>query len=286
MLVLAVAAEGARAECKPTAVAEGDPALVETLITRLTASGVATTATSGCPVVQVRLEMRGQQVHVHLTDAFNRGGERDVQDVATAAAIVESWTLQEIDAGVLPAEPAVRTSVDVPVVATRHLVRHGVSASVMSALGSNGTTWVGGSISACLRVGPLCAGMALRGESDTRATGDTATVAQDSYVLSALATVDLPRKLGGFVVSPGIGLGYGYLHVVTHHRDAMNNPLDIPTADHQLRTGAHVALLHVVVDHVSAFADLWGDVAPARTDSQFGPGGSLRLSFGIRIEAL
>lgn len=275
----------ARAECKPAAVAEGDPALVNSLLPRLIASGIATTATEGCPTVQVRLEPRGRQIHVRVMDAFHRLGERDVQDVATAAAIVASWTLQEVDAGTLPAAPALEAAPASPAIAAMHLVRSGVAASVLSALGSNGTTWVGGAVSGCLGIGPFCAGTTVHAERDTTATGATTTIEQDSYVVSALATLDLPRKLGGFVLSPGIGAGYAWLHVTTHHHDAMNNPFDVPTSDHQLRAGAHLAVLRSWGGHLSVCGDLWSELAVARSDAQFGPLGSVRLSFGIRVEA-
>jgi len=285
-MLLAGAASTSRAECKPTAVPDGDPALVRSLIARLTANGIATTPAAGCPTVAVHLQPRGLGLHLTLADAYQRKGERDVQDVATAAVIVESWTHQEIDEGSLPleAEPAVAaTSV---VAEAPHLVRSGIAASLMSAVGSNGgTTWVGGALSACLRVGPFCAGASLRAELDTRATGDTRTINQDEYLLSPMATIDLPRKLGSFLVIPGLGVGYDDLHVTTHHHDAMNNPLDAVTSDHELRTGAHVALSRALSDHLSVVGDLWADAAILRSDSQFGPSSSLRLSIGIRVEA-
>lgn len=271
----------ARADCKPAAVAKGDPTLVADLTARLTASGVMTSSSSGCPAVQVVIEKRGEQVHVRLADAFQRTGERDVQDVATAAAVVESWTYQVIDAGSLPAEPIASGIVEPP-----HVARTGIAASAMSALGSDGgTTWIGAALSGCVRLDPVCAGAAVRGQLDTNATGDTAPIAQDSYLLSTLATIDLPRQLGSFVVSPGLGVGYGYQHVVTHHRDAMNNPVDLLAQDHQLRAAAHAAVLRPLGEHVSAFADLWTDAALLRSDSQFGPAVSLVLALGVRIEA-
>ncbi|HEX7702038.1 MAG TPA: hypothetical protein VF403_14980, partial [Kofleriaceae bacterium] len=201
MWMVVAATTNAHADCKLAAVTQGDPELVQTLIARLTASGIATTSTSGCPVVQVRLEKRGQQLHLRVTDAFNRIGERDVQDVATAAAIIESWTYQEVETGTLPAE-----ATSVPVIAPPHLVRNGIAASLMSAVGSDRTAWVGGALSACVRLGPVCAGAALRAETDTRETGTT-SISQNSYELSAIATIDLPRKLGSYVVSPGLGVG-------------------------------------------------------------------------------
>ena len=283
MVVLVGTTGAARAECKPAAIAQGDPVLVAGLIARLTASGVATSSSSGCPAVSVVIEKRGEQVHVRLADAFQRTGERDVQDVSTAAAVVESWTYQEIEAGSLPAEPAVVAAA--PVIAASHVARSGIAASATSSLGTNGgTTWVGGSLSACLRVGPTCVGALARAQIDTTISGDTTTILQDSYALSALATIDLPRRLGGFVVSPGLGVGYGYLHAVTHHRDAMNNPLDIPSWDHQLHAAAHAALLRALGEHVSALADLWVDASVLRSDAQFGPGAQLLFSLGLRLE--
>jgi uracil-DNA glycosylase family 4 len=86
----------ARAECKPAAIPQGDPQLVSSLSERLHASGIDTQPSADCPAVRVLVAMRGQQVHLRVTDAYERLGEREVQDVATAAAIIESWTLQEI----------------------------------------------------------------------------------------------------------------------------------------------------------------------------------------------
>jgi hypothetical protein len=276
LVVLAALRGAAWADCKPAAVAQGDPALVKGLVARLTANGIATSTTSGCPAVRVDIEQRGSQVHVRLADASQRTGERDVQDVATAAALVESWTYQEIDAGTLP-EPAI--------MAAPHPSRFRIAAAAISGLGTNGgTTWVGGSISACMRVDSLCAGATLRSELDTTATGETTTIAQDTYTIAALATLDLPRRVGRFIVSPGIAVGYGYAHATTHHHDAMNNPLDVPSSDHQLRAGAHAALLKPWGDHLAAFVDLWTDLAVARSDSSFGPTGSVALSLGLRLQ--
>jgi hypothetical protein len=270
----------ASADCKPAAVAQGDPLLVKGLVARLTANGIETSTTAGCPAVRVDISQRGSQVHVRLADASQRTGERDVQDVATAAALVESWTYQEIDAGTVPDVPVAPAIFETP-----HTSRTGIAASVISGLGTNGgTTWIGGSISACVRAGSLCAGATVRSQLDTTSTGETSTIAQDTYSIAALATVDLPRQLGSWVVSPGIGVGYGYAHSTTHHHDAMNNPLDVLARDHQLRAGAHAALLKPWGDHLAAFLDLWADLAVARSDSTFGPMGSVSLSLGLRLE--
>jgi hypothetical protein len=281
-MVTLVGSKTASAQCKPAVVAQGDPALVTGLTTRLAANGIATSSTDGCPTLRVNIEQRGTQLHVRLADASQRTGERDVQDIATAAAVVESWTYQEIEAGTLPEVPPEAPPI---VLGPRRTTRSGISASMISGLGTDGaTTWIGGSISACVRISSLCAGATLRSQLDTRASGDTSAINQSLYTLGALATLDLPRKLGSFILSPGIGVGYTYLHVTTTHRDAMMNPFDIPTADHQLRGGAHAALLKSLSDHVGAFADLWVDAAALRSDSQFGPAAYVSFALGLRFE--
>jgi hypothetical protein len=267
-----LSAAPARADCTPAAVPAGDPALVRSLVERLTIHGIGTTQIEGCPIMAVNIEQRGPQIHVALADAFQRTGERDVDDVATAAAIVESWLQQEIDdGGFTPPVP--------------HTARTGIAVSALSSLGTNATTWVGGSLGACLRVGATCAGVLARAQLDTTATGPTATILQDSYVVTGFATLDLPIRLGAWTLGPGLAIGYGYLHVTTHHHDAMNHLMDVPSSDHELITGAHTALARAWTEHLSVFADVWTDVAVLRSDSSAGPTGALRLSVGLRLES-
>jgi hypothetical protein len=281
ILIVVCSTRFAHADCKPAAIPDGDPDLVKNLSVRLAAHGIATTSTLGCPAVTVRVEQRGQQVHVRLADAFQRQGERDVRDVATAAAIVESWTLQVIDEGSMPPLAAPPLALVEP----PHAAHSGIAASIAPLLGTNGSTWIGGGLGACARLGPTCAGAELLAAVDTRATGDTATVAQDGYAVSALATIDLPLRAGGFTLSPGIGLGYTYTHIVTHHMDAMHNPLDVPQADHALRSMIHVSLARSLSARIALFGDLAAAGSLVRSDSTSGPTGALWLSFGLRLEA-
>lgn len=268
----------AHAECPQTAIAEGEPTLVSALAARLTASGIAIARTPGCPAVTVQIEQRGSDLHLRLADAFQRRGERDVRDVATAAAIVASWTMQVIDEGSLP---ALRATTPPPPSPPRPWT---IAASAGSALASNSATWLGAGIAICTRVGPLCAGGSALAIVDTRATGDTSTVLVDSWAVIGLATLDLPVERGAFTVTPGIGAGYGYQHLVAHHMDASNNPLDIAQHDHALRGMLHAALGYAASAHLTVFADLAAGAALVRSDSTAGPAGAGWLALGVRYE--
>ncbi len=280
-----------RAECEPTAVPTGDAALVRSVIERLTANGVATVPAEGCPAARARVERRGEQLHLEMTDSFARTAQREVRDVATAAAIIESWTLQEIEHGALPAlapssEAAVTRSVAGPITA-RALSRVGISATFESSVADDGSLWVGGTIAGCARVGPVCVGGVLRGARDTHASGETSGDSpHHGDELHALATVGLPRRLGSFVVSPGIGVGYGRLAIATTHFDIVHMmPFSLSEASHELRGDVHVMLSRPLAGRFAFYADVHADAAIARTEIASGPRGFVRAAVGIRVEA-
>lgn len=128
----------------------GEAALVLSVTERLMANGVATVAREGCPAVRVHLERRGQQLHLRVADGYQRRGEREVQDIATAAAVIGSWTLQEVEEGALPelVPPATMTVVLVPAV---RLERFGIAVSGHSSMADDGTAWLGGEVAGCVR---------------------------------------------------------------------------------------------------------------------------------------
>ncbi len=279
----------ARAECQPTAVPIGDAALVRSVIERLAANGVATTPTAGCPALRVKVERRGEQLHLEMTDSFARTAQREVRDVSTAAAIIESWTLQEIEQGALPAlaappETSV-TRVAAPSSPPR-LSRVGIAATFESSVGDNGSLWVGGTLAGCARLGSLCIGGVLRGARDTHASGDTSGDSpHHGDELHALATVSLPRRLGSFVVSPGIGLGYGRLSIATTHLDMQMMTFSLTDGSHELRGDVHLMISRPLGRHFAFYGDLHGDAALARTDIAGGPRSFVRAAIGIRVEA-
>ena len=277
-----------RAECEPTAVPIGDPALVRSISERLAANGVATRPAEGCPAVRVNVERRGEQLHLEMTDSFARTAQRDVRDVATAAAIIESWTLQEIEQGAVPAlatREVAATSVPAPV-PTTSISRVGIAATFESSVGDNGSLWMGGTIAGCARLGSVCIGGVLRGARDTHASGDTAgSSPHHGDELHALATVSLPRRLGSLVVSPGIGLGYGHLSIATSHLDMHMMPFSLTDGSHEIRADVHVMISRPFGRYFAFYGDLRGDAALVRTEIAGGPRSFARAAIGIRVEA-
>ncbi len=278
--------------CRPVAMPSGEPVLVRQLSERLVASGIATTPIAGCPSARVRLEQRGEQIHLEVTDSFGRSGTREVRDVATAATIVESWTSQEIDEGSLPPVPAVRVAAVEPAASIATVApvalasarwSHGVTGAIESAAGSDGSIWMGAAMTGCVRFGAVCAGMLVRAARDTR-VGNASIVNPDTDELSALATVGTPRRLGRFTLTPGVGLGYGWMRVTEHHLDAHTVPFDLKLTGHAMRADVHVSAARALGRRLSLYVELRGDTAVVRSDS-FGPRSFVRAAIGLRVGA-
>jgi len=284
LALLVGATAGVRADCPPAAVPIGDPALVSSVAERLSASGIATTPREGCPVVRVNVEQRGPQLHLRVVDAYQRHGERDVQDVATAAAVIESWTLQAIDPGSLP--PAVETpAAAVAIASPAPATRTWIGAGGRSLLGDDGSTWLGGNVHGCMRMRWACVGGSASVATATSAVEDMLTGPHRSLAVDALATADVPRRLGRFTASAGIALGYGWNRIEEQHLDMHMLPFAISHASHALVTGAHLVISRRLGGGVALFGELFGDVALLRTAIPDGPRARGGLALGARFEA-
>ncbi|MEJ7598977.1 MAG: hypothetical protein WKG01_13800 [Kofleriaceae bacterium] len=273
----------AHGECKPAALMSGDPVLVQTLSQQLAANGIETTLVPGCPAVRVRVEHRGDQLHLELNDSFSRLGRRQVRDVSTAAAIVESWTLQEIEQGSMPELAASPTTSGGTSIAPR-VAASGLAAMLESSIGDDGSLWLGGAVSGCARLGPTCVGGIARFARDTRSTGETAGVEPRSNELHALATLDVPRTAGSFSISPGLGLGYGWLEITSSHLDIHMLPVQTAHSSHALRADLHVTVTRSFGRGIALYGDLRGDTALVRSEIPAGPERFARAAIGIRVE--
>jgi hypothetical protein len=282
LMVLTGLTVEARAECKPAAVPVGDPVLVRSVTERLTAVGITTAAIAGCPVVHVHLERRGEQLHLRVADGYQRRGEREVRDVATAAAVIESWTLQEIEDGTLPKSSAPVATIARVSPTTRN-DRASVGLMANTSVANDTSAWVGGELGGCVRASWMCIGASAILIVDSTTTNDATRGAQRSKELHALATIEVPRSLGSFVVSPGLGVGYGWASFAEQHTDINAMPLSIEQAIHSLRGRAQVTVSRELGAGLSLAAMLFGDVTPVRTDIADAPRGRIGFSLGLRF---
>jgi hypothetical protein len=280
-LALLAGTSTARAECRPAAVPQGDPDLVSSLTARLAASGIDTHPDPRCPAVRVQVALRGQQVHLRVTDAYERLGEREVQDVATAAAIIESWTLQEIEAGSMPADTPAAIAPSAPPAAKTPWF--GIGAAFRTAVTEQSSTWMGATVSGCARIAWSCVGATLGLAKDIEATGATSTGDHHLLQLDTRATAEVPRALAGFVISPGISLGHGAQRITSTHLDSHMLPVTQIDWSHALRAGMQVRVSRAVSPRLAIFTELSADRSLARSGLTGGPASWFGLALGARF---
>jgi hypothetical protein len=207
------------------------------------------------------------------------------QDVAAAAAVIEVVDVAGVDPGTLPAETPGPASRVIVTAAPTALSTASIIAGGRSWIGDDGSTWVGATVGGCRRVGWSCLGGAIDVGSDTAAVEDVTTGTHRSLAIHALATADVPRKLGAFTASPGVSLGYGWNRIQQQHRDMVHGPISASHANHALRTGVHLNVSRSLGRHLAVFGGVFGDVATLRTEIPDGPRGRFGVSFGARLEA-
>ena len=77
-------------------------------------------------------------------------------------------------------------------------------------------TMLGGRLAACARLGPACLGALLRLDGDASGGEDVAAQDTSRFALEILATGSVPFDLGAVHVSPGVGVGLGWLRRQPH----------------------------------------------------------------------
>jgi hypothetical protein len=106
-----------------------------------------------------------------------------------------------------------------------------------------------------------------------------------SNEVDVLATVDLPRTFGRFAISPGIGVGYGWLEISATHFDMHMMPFELAETSHALRADVHVTITRTLGRGFAIYGDLRGDSALVRTHIATGPDHFVRAAIGLRVEA-
>ncbi len=220
--------------CPPTAILSGPSPLVQELTRALVERGVrvepAGLPPGECAPLAVELTATDGLFGVSIADAWGRTAERTVKDPATAATLIESWARMDLldgatttssrsaTAAVLP--PLKNAPVETPTQKIEPTTLRAAAApaaplpektslfrlSAEGGVGRDGLRWVGVSGSACARLGPVCLGMGARyGLSQAR-----------QNAVDGLALLDVPLVFGRFSLTPGVGIGVGWLSAHEH----------------------------------------------------------------------
>jgi hypothetical protein len=205
--------------CPPAVRLDGEKALVSEVAPVLAGRGISTAA-GGCPALAVSIERRGRATLVWATADGDQAGARSVTDVRTAATVIESWVRTDVAEPLLarrppaddPETPAVLVAT--PPAAPAARLRFATLGEV--GLASDRTVTGGFALRACSMVGRVCVGGGAR--FATVVDGPTMWEAtMDREAVDALADADLPMHLGPVTMSPGLGVGAGWVH--THEED-------------------------------------------------------------------
>ncbi len=210
----------------------GDPELVSQVMKLL----VVPMMVESCAALRVRLERRRDAIAVIRLDARNSAlEERVVSEPRTAATVIESWTSTELERSLLSmpravaptqplsvaadpiVEPRVRRVVSPPFVSPSAVVE--VLGVMETSFANDGTSWVGGVVGICVRVGRIC--LATRARFATLVEGEGIWETTNRHGVDAVFGGDIPFDIGRTTIVLGFGVGMGTVRTSVRGEDAM-----------------------------------------------------------------
>jgi len=230
--LVALAPSLAAAECRPTVTLVGDAALVASIGTDLVGRGIAIERAGSCPATSATIERRDDGLVVWISDA-----SREVREVQTAAAVIESFVRDDVGSPLLAARPIARHTYDddlalpAPLVwpSGLHLV-----AGLETSFANDATEWLGVRLSACYMIGPLCPGVRLRGSAVANEEDDDWDPTWRRKSSELLVAIDAPIRVGTYLVTLGVAGGIGGV-------STKNNPV-VPNRSSGFRAEAMLAV--------------------------------------------
>jgi hypothetical protein len=273
--------------CPPTVRLGGDKTLVSAVAPMLEGRGISTEE-GACPALAVTLEKRGRATLVSASPDEEQTSTREVTDARTAATVIESWVRTDVEAPLLARHPPaddVELPVGLVVAAPRAAAPPSFQVGTLGELGlaSDHTSWGGFQLSGCWMVGRACIGG--RARFGTVADGPGLWEAtMDREAVDGLVDAELPLRLGPFAVSPGLGVGLGWVH--THEEDSRDAK---QTAG--LRGELHLALALPLTRHVALestmsleLAETLMTEAKSRERLPDDPRGLAHVGLGLRFQ--
>ena len=253
----------AAAECGPAAVLSGDADLVQEASLALRRAGVGLEGTEECPAAEANLRREDGLISVRCSDPVGRSVSRTVATVDEAVSVIESWAQPEANAAWMEgwtvemmAPPISAKEVEPPGTKEENDSRGAfVSTGWTGDLlwDGDGSTWMGTTLTVCMRVGPFCGGGAagVRG-STSLGVGE----------VGALASLELPLRAGRWELSPGIGVG-GAKGIRSGSRGSDDHGDD----DWRLRGEGRVRVSYSIASWIALDLAFAAEASPAHTST-------------------
>lgn len=228
-VVLALMLGSGIATANPCASLEGDATLVDQIVARLRADGIAATTQPAC--THVRVTARDEAIELVRADD---GSERSVGELETAVTLIESWTRTELEAVMLaprqqPDQPMAAAS---PMVAVQPPPRIQAFTSFETAYSDDRSNWLGVLVGACVQVGPVCASVRAR----VAAVVEGRWESSDRHATEVVVGGEVSRARGSTIATLGFGGGVGATHTGILEADGMRG-----SETFGLRADAHLS---------------------------------------------
>jgi len=221
-LVIVIVGATRAASAAPCEGLHGDAALVSAVGDLLVQRNVS------CGDLRGEIRQDGGSIVVTREDVVPV--ERRVADLATAATVIESWSVSNVTDPLLVAHPipvvasAEPTAEPPPrvVVVERQLppsTFHGsqLFAAAETSVADDRTTWAGAQIGACVVIGPICAEASARFANVV--DGPSFWTGLDRRSIEVLIGGDVPINVGRGLLLLGFGGGTGQVHTRVDSRD-------------------------------------------------------------------
>jgi hypothetical protein len=199
----------------PAVVLAGEAAAVSAIRGELGRRSVPVAEGEAPTALHARVDTTPAGLTLSIRDPDGRFAQRVVASAAGAAAVIESWRETEAEVGrPEPALPVVAAEAAPP--APARWPRLALAAE--TALGSDRSLWLGGSVGGCVPVGRLCLGLLLRLEGDRGAGAGRARYEDDHPAdlrrvsTHALVGAEGPLRRGRWELTPGLAAGGRWMH--------------------------------------------------------------------------
>lgn len=303
LVLLAALVKHASADpCSAAVQLDGAAELRDAVRVALGERGIATAGPESCRSVIVHVEPAESGMRLVLgTESSDTVTERVVSDAKTAAAVIESWARPELYAMLLP-EPAAPPPVAADEVeilpmapaplalpSSATLPPFVLSAGLASALGGDGSLWMGAAARGCVRFGSTCIGALIRASEDTGTSGASYMHQTSRTAMELMLAIEVSRRRGALVLTSGALAGIGFDR--RRREDAVAGNVEADGGG--LRAGVHLGLARNISTHWAIGADASVDAAifaasasadPDAMNLARQPRGFLRMELQLRYE--